>query len=243
MASLAFGGTQLVQAKVGILSAAVGASMLTWLVVRATALMPAPLRLRALVSTAGSLLELAVPVDPKRDHARPGCGTCHPRGVRRLRVPCCGQAEPAIRALLSRRGDLRYVWRHLPLTDVHPHPQLAAEAAEAAARQGRFWQMQEVLLDHQDALAGENLLGYATQTGRDVERFTRDLEGRAGEAKVAEDADSADLGGVSGTPTFFLNGRRHHGAYDLGALSEALSVARAQALIGTGRKPRPPSDG
>jgi len=65
--------------------------------------------------------------------------------------PYCGRAEPVVRELMADYGDLRYVWRHLPLTDVHPHAQLAAEGAEAAAGQGKFWQMHDQLLDHQGA--------------------------------------------------------------------------------------------
>ena len=87
--------------------------------------------------------------------------------------PYCGQAEPVVRELLADFGDVRYVWRHLPLTDVHPHAQLAAEAAEAAAAQGAFWEMHDLLLEHQDALQPRDLLGYAEQLGLDLERFQR----------------------------------------------------------------------
>src|SRR5207247_3202300 len=89
--------------------------------------------------------------------------------------PYCGQAEPVVRELLRDFADVRYVWRHLPLNDVHPHAQLAAEASEAAAEQGAFWEMHDLLLDHQDALAPNDLIGYAEQLGINVERFTNDL--------------------------------------------------------------------
>src|ERR671938_265671 len=135
--------------------------------------------------------------------------------------PYCGQAEPVVRELLRDFGDVRYVWRHLPLNDVHPRAQLAAEAAEAAAAQGAFWEMHDLLLDHQDALEPDDLVGYAEHLGLDVERFADDLRSRAGAARVADDVDSADLSGVSGTPTFFVNGRRHYGAYDIDTLSAA----------------------
>jgi protein-disulfide isomerase len=133
--------------------------------------------------------------------------------------------------LLADFGDVRDVWRHLPLSDVPPQAELAAQAAEAAAAQGAFWEMHELLLGHQDALRAPDLIAYAGQLGLDVERFTDDLRRHTGAARVAEDVDSADLSGVSGTPTFFVNGRRHYGAYDIGTLSAAVRVARARAAI------------
>jgi len=145
--------------------------------------------------------------------------------------PYCGQAEGAIRELLRDFGDVRYVWRHLPLNDVHPRAQLAALAAEAADEQGAFWPMHDLLLEHQDALRPSELAGYAQQLGLDRERFVEDLRGHTGEARIAEDVDSADLSGVSGTPSFFVNGRRHEGAYDINALATAVRAARARALI------------
>jgi protein-disulfide isomerase len=145
--------------------------------------------------------------------------------------PYCGQAEPVVRELLRDFGDVTYVWRHLPLNDVHPNAQQAAEAAEAAAEQGAFWEMHDLLLDHQDALGFDDLLGYAEQLGLDVARFEEDLRTRAGARRVAEDVDSADLSGVSGTPTFFINGIRHYGAYDIATLSGAVKTARARELV------------
>jgi protein-disulfide isomerase len=121
------------------------------------------------------------------------------------------------------------VWRHLPLLDVHPHAQLAAEAAEAAARQGAFWAMHDLLLEHQGALLAPDLVRYAEQLGLDVARFVTDLRNHAGAPRIAQDVDSADISGVSGTPTFFLNGRRHHGAYDIQTLTNAVHLARASA--------------
>jgi len=136
-----------------------------------------------------------------------------------------------VRELLRDFGDVRYVWRHLPLNDVHPHAQAAAEAAEAAARQGAFWEMHDLLLDHQGALTARDLLGYARSLGLDMEKFIADVRRHAGAARVAEDVDSADLSGVSGTPTFFVNGMRHYGAYDLESLSKAVKLAIARAKI------------
>lgn len=126
--------------------------------------------------------------------------------------PYCGQAEPVVRELLADFGDLEYVWRHLPLQDVHPHAQLAAETSEAAAAQGAFWEMYALLLAHQDALRFSDLVRYARQLELDVDRFTDDLRAHVHAGRIAEDVDSADLSSVSGTPTFFINGPRHYGA-------------------------------
>ncbi len=239
IASLAFHGTQLAEAKVGVLSAAVCASALSWLVFRVTALLPKRLRLRALLGTAETIIDLAVPVDPERDHVRgPEKAPVTLVEYGDFECPYCGLAEPVVRELLADYGDLRYVWRHLPLTDVHPHAELAAEATEAAAGQGKFWEMHDQLLDHQGALTAKDLIRYAGELGLNTEQFARDLRQRAGQAKIAEDMDSADLSGVSGTPTFFVNGKRHHGAYDIATLSDAVRAARARVLIGSSRQPR-----
>ena len=128
-------------------------------------------------------------------------------------------------------GEVAYAWRHLPLNDVHPNAQRAAEAAEAAAEQGAFWEMHDLLLDRQDALAYRDLLGYARELGLDVERFEDDLRTRSGAGRIAQDVDSADLSAVSGTPTFFINGLRHYGAYDIATLSAAVKAARARELV------------
>ena len=242
IASLAFGGSQLAEAKVGILSAALCASVLGWAVFRVTALLPKRLRLRALLGTAETITDLAVPVDPERDHIRgPDRAPVTMVEYGDFECPYCGRAEPAVRELLAGSGDLRYVWRHLPLTDVHPHALLAAEAAEAAAAQDKFWQMHDYLLDHQDALTASDLIRYAGETGLDTGRFTADLRNHTGQAKIAADIDSADLSSVSGTPTFFINGKRHHGAYDIATLSGAVRTARAQTLINSRSKLRHPS--
>jgi protein-disulfide isomerase len=131
--------------------------------------------------------------------------------------------------VLAGHGDVRYVWRHLPLNDVHPDAQLAAEAAEAAADQGAFWEMHDLLLQHQDALRPRDLLRYAGDLGLDSERYGEHLRKHAGAARIAEDVDTADLSGVTGTPTFFINGRRHYGSYDITALTSAVLAAKAAA--------------
>jgi Na+/H+ antiporter NhaA len=232
IAALAFHGTQLAEAKVGILSAAVASSALTWVVFRVTALLPKRLRLRALLGTAETIIDLVVPVDPERDHVRgPDKAPVTLVEYGDFECPYCGQAEPVVRELLADYGDLRYVWRHLPLTDVHPHAQLAAEATEAAAKQDKFWEMHDELLLHQDALTAKDLIRHAAELGLNADQFTRDMRERTGQRRVISDVDSADLSGVSGTPTFFINGRRHYGAYDIDTLSAAVQSARARALI------------
>jgi Na+/H+ antiporter NhaA len=232
VATLAFDGRRLDEAKVGILSAAVGAALITWLLFRATALLPRRLRIRALLGTATPLVDLYIDVDSERDHVRgPLEAPVTLVEYGDFECPYCGQAEPIVRELLHDFGDVRYVWRHLPLSDVHPRARLAAEAAEAAADQGAFWEMHDLLLDHQDLLGFGNLVRYAEQLGLDVDRFTNQLQEHAGAARVAEDVDSADLSGVSGTPTFFINGRRHYGAYDIETLKNGVRTARARAAV------------
>jgi len=232
IASLALSGVELAEAKLGILSAALCASGLTWIVFRAVNRLPARPRLRALLGTSDVITDLVVPVDDGRDHIRgPEKAPVTVVEYADFECPYCGLAEPVVRELLRDFGDVRYVWRHLPLNDVHPHAQLAAEATEAAARQGAFWGMHDLLLEHQGALTARDLLGYAGSLGLDTERFGADLRKHAGAARVAEDVDSADLSGVSGTPTFFVNGTRHYGAYDIETLSKAVKLALARTKI------------
>jgi Na+/H+ antiporter NhaA len=232
IATHAFHGVQLEEAKLGVLSAALVASLATWLVFSAASRLPKRLQIRALLGTAEPIIDLAYPVDPERDHIRgPSEAPVTVLEYGDFECPYCGRAEPAVRDLLADFGDVRYVWRHLPLTDVHPHASMAAEAAEAAAEQGAFWELHDQMLDHQDALLDSDLIGYAEELGLDVQRFEDDLRGGGGTTHIAEDVDSADLSGVSGTPTFFINGRRHHGAYDLATLSAEVRAARARAAI------------
>jgi Na+/H+ antiporter NhaA len=229
IADHAFDGTELAQAKLGVLSAALCASVLTWLVFRTTALLPRRLRLRALLGTAETLVDLAVPVDPDRDHMRgPANAPVTIVEYGDFECPFCGQAEPVLRELLRDFGDVRYVWRHLPLSDVHPNAVTAAEASEAAGAQGAFWEMHDMLLERQDRLTVDDLIGYAAELGLDVDRFTDDLDRHAAAGRVAEDVDGADLSNVSGTPTFFINERRHYGAYDIETLTQAARLARAR---------------
>jgi len=232
IASLAFTGERLKEAKVGVLTAALIASTTTWLVFWLTDKLPSRLRNRALLGKVVPLIDLADPVDNERDHIR-GAKNAPVTLVEYgdLECPYCGQAEPIVRELLSAFGDLRYVWRHLPLNDVHPNAQLAAEATEAAALQDAFWEMHDLLLAHQDKLTLPDIMGFADTLGIDIDRFADDLRNRAGAARIAGDVNSADLSGVSGTPTFFINGRRHYGSYGIATLAEAVRSAHADSQV------------
>jgi Na+/H+ antiporter NhaA len=232
IASLAFQGQQLNEAKLGALSTVVLAPLLSFAVIRAIRLLPSELRARQIGRTALDIQDLAEDVDPERDHIRGP----HDARVTLLEYgdfecPYCGRAEHVIRDLLLSVGsDVRYVWRHLPLNDVHPHAQLAAEATEAAAAQGRFWEMHDALLAHQHELLPSELQQHAEALGLDLERFTDDLRTHRHAGRVIADVASADESGVTGTPTFFVNGRRHHGVYDIQALTEAVRAAKRRLV-------------
>jgi Na+/H+ antiporter NhaA len=235
IATLAFHGEALAEAKLGVLTTVIGAPALSWVILRLTSLMPQAMRLRALVGSSELIVDLAVPVDPERDHIRgPEDAAVTLLEYGDLECPYCGQAEQVIRELLSNFGnELRYVWRHLPLNDVHPHAQLAAEAAEAAGAQGKFWDMHDALLANQDELTLRSILAAAERLGLDMDKFRGHLRKRKGSGHIAEDVESADISGVSGTPSFFINGHRHQGAYDIATLSKAVKLAGARANFAT----------
>jgi Na+/H+ antiporter NhaA/protein-disulfide isomerase len=235
IASLAFKGPELAEAKLGILSGAICATALTWVIFHGLDRLPPRTRLRALLGTSSTVTDLAVPVDPERDHIRGPVDNALVTLVEYgdFECPYCGQAEPAVRELFREQASLRFVFRHLPLTEVHQHAQLAAEGAEAADKQGAFWEMHDMLMDHQGALTARDLIGYAGDLGLDTERFAADLRKHVGSARIAEDVDSADLAAVSGTPTFFINGNRYYGAFDLAGLTEAVHAAKGRAVLGT----------
>ncbi|MFF1635861.1 Na+/H+ antiporter NhaA [Leifsonia sp. NPDC058248] len=230
IANLAFTGEQLDQAKLGVLTAALLSAIITFVLFRITAALSAPRRTRALFGETEQLVDLADPVDRRRDHIRgPEDATVTIVEYGDFECPYCGRAEPEVRALLS-DSELRFVWRHLPLVDVHPHARMAAEAAEAASVQGAFWEMHDVLLANQDCLEPEDLRRYAGELGLDVERFESDIESARYLERITEDTTSADLSGVSGTPTFFINGRRHYGPYDVNSLRVAVQAERDLAF-------------
>jgi Na+/H+ antiporter NhaA len=230
IATIALQGSDLQAAKLAILAAAALAPLLTAGVVRGSRLLPVDVRLRAMLGKAESMVDLAVPVDAERDHVRGrGDATVTLVEYGDFECPYCGRAERAITEVLGESADVRYVWRHLPLSDVHVHAQLAAEASEAAAAQGKFWEYHDVLLAHQDALEADDLVRYAEELGLDAERFVDNLSRHAGGKRISDDVDSAEESGVAGTPTFFVNGRRHWGAYDAAGLTRSIKEARARA--------------
>jgi Na+/H+ antiporter NhaA len=233
IAHLAFDGPQLAEAKVGVLAAAILASLVSWAVFRVIARLPAEVRARQALATAEDLLDLSDDVDPERDHIRgPDAAPVTLVEYGDYQCPYCGQAEVVVRELLDEFGDeLRYVWRHLPLNDVHENAQMAAEATEAASAQGAFWPMHDRLLVSQDELSADDLRRHAEELGLDGERFWDELRRREYAERVAEDVASADTSGVAGTPSFFINGRRHQGAYDVDTLSAAVRAARAQTRL------------
>jgi Na+/H+ antiporter NhaA len=144
--------------------------------------------------------------------------------------PFCAKATGAARELRERFGDdLRYVFRHLPLPDVHPHAELAARAAVAADRQGRFWDMHDLLFRHQDELEFEDLVGYAADLELDVEQFVRTIDDEQTARRIRADVASAEASGARGTPTFFIGDRRHTGPYDAETLATELLVSRDRA--------------
>jgi Na+/H+ antiporter NhaA len=236
IADLTFTGERLDHAKVGVLLATVVAPLVAVVVVRLLEWLPEGPFGRLSPDVSAPLVDLAVPVDGERDHVRgPAEAPVTLVEYADFECPFCGRSEPVVRALLAEFGDeLRYVFRHLPLTDVHPHAELAAEAAEAAAAQGRFWDLHDLLFEHQDELEPHELVRHARELGLDVGRFVEELRARVHRGRVLEDIESADASGVAGTPTFFVNGRRHHGAYDLETLSQLVRAAAAAAAERSG---------
>jgi diadenylate cyclase len=161
--------------------------------------------------------------------------------------PYCGRMHPVVKELRERVGErLRLVFRHFPLDSVHPHARRAAEAAEAAAAQGRFWEMHDLLFENQDNL-DESLRRYATGIGLDLARFEDDLAERRHAPRVREDRLDAERSGVEGTPTFFVNGARYEGSLDLEGLLAAVEEAAGGAVVAQGEvrtvaRPEAPPD-
>jgi protein-disulfide isomerase len=140
--------------------------------------------------------------------------------------PHCGRAYPIIKEVQRRLGSqLQFVFRNFPLAEIHSHAEHAAEAAEAAAGQGRFWEMHDAIFEHQKALDDRHLVQYATAVGIDEQQFQHDLSSHAYERRVREDFVGGIRSGVNGTPTFFINGVRHDDAWDLDTLTQALLAA------------------
>ncbi len=140
--------------------------------------------------------------------------------------PYCGEAQRTIEAVQQRLGGhLRFAFRNFPLVDAHPYAEGAAEAAEAAAAQGKFWEMHDLLYDNQNALDQADLLRYAKQLDLDVDRFRQDVESHRYHERIKEDVQSGEESGIPGTPTFFINGELYQGSPDVDSMVAALQQA------------------
>jgi protein-disulfide isomerase len=212
------------QATVGVLLAGVLSGLLGWALFKAAAVFLGE-------RTATRPMILARPVDVTRDHIfGPVDAPLTLVEYGDFECPFCGRVTGVVSEVRERLGDeVRYVFRNLPLPDVHEHAEQAANAAEAAAAQGQFWAMHDLLFQHQDQLETEDLLGYAARLGLDVEVFARDLSEGRHAARVREDVADAEASGARGTPTFFVNGRRHVGAWDAEHLLAALTAKPEEA--------------
>jgi protein-disulfide isomerase len=170
-----------------------------------------------------------MPVTDDRDHIQGPAGaavTLVEYGD--YECPYCGAAYPIIKEVQARMGArLRFVFRNFPITTSHPHAEQAAEAAEAAAAQDRFWEMHDLLYENQERLRADDLRAYAEKLELDVEAFGKELAEHVHVARVHEDFMSGVRSGVNGTPTFYANGVRHDGSYDLETLLSALERAAA----------------
>ncbi len=171
---------------------------------------------------------LALPVSDRDHILAPETATVTLVEYGDYECPYCGLAHPIVKELLRRFGDqLRFVFRHFPLIQVHPHAEHAAQAAEAAGRQGKFWEMHDYLFEHQDALDDANLVLYAIDLNLDLPRFEQDFGDPAIIEHIREDLLSGIQSGVNGTPTFFINGVRHDGSFDLDTMLAAIEDAAA----------------
>jgi protein-disulfide isomerase len=172
---------------------------------------------------------LTLPVTEGRDHIRgPADAPVTLLEYGDYECPYCGAAYPIIKEVQARIGEnLRFVFRNFPITTSHPHAEQAAEAAEAAAAQGKFWEMHDRLYENQSRLGDGDLLRYAEELGLDVARFDRELAEHVHAARVREDFMSGVRSGVNGTPSFYINDLRYDDSYDLETLLSALARAAA----------------
>ncbi|UFS59265.1 Na+/H+ antiporter NhaA [Subtercola endophyticus] len=222
------------EARVGVLAATVIAFVLGWAVFRVVDKVQPPSKMS---------LVLARPVDAKRDHFRgPIDAPMQLVEYGDFECPFCSRATGSIDEVRAHFGsDLLYVWRHLPLTKVHPHATLAARASEAAALQGKFFIYGPTMFAHQDALELDDLLAYAVSLGMDVDRFEEDMRSSEVVNRVRDDVIDAELMDVHSTPTFFVNGKRHRGPYDAASLIRELNASRTDRAGGPA-DPAQPAD-
>jgi protein-disulfide isomerase len=172
---------------------------------------------------------LTMPVSEERDHVQ-GAGDAPLTLVEYgdFECPYCGAAYPIVKEIQRMMGErMRFAFRQFPITTSHPHAEAAAEAAEAAAQQGAFWEMHDRLFENQKRLRDEDLLSYAAELRLDVDRFRRELAEHLHADRVHEDFFSGVRSGVNGTPTFFINGARHDDSFDIDTLLNALEAAAA----------------
>jgi protein-disulfide isomerase len=169
---------------------------------------------------------LATPVTEDRDHIQgPADAAVTLVEYGDYECPYCGAAYPIIKEVQTRMGErLRFVFRNFPITTSHPHAEQAAEGAEAAAAQGKFWEMHDLLYENQKRLGDDDLRAYAESIALDVERFDKELAENVHAARVREDFMGGVRSGVNGTPTFYINGVRHDDAYDVETLLAALGA-------------------
>jgi len=170
---------------------------------------------------------LTSPVSEERDHVQgPADAAVTLVEYGDYECPYCGAAYPIVKEVQARMGSrLRFVFRNFPIATSHPHAEQAAEAAEAAAAQGRFWEMHDLLYENQKRLRDQDLLGYADQLDLDLDSFDRELVEHVHAARVHEDFMSGVRSGVNGTPTFYIAGVRYDDSYDLETLFAALERA------------------
>ena len=174
---------------------------------------------------------LTAPVSEDRDHIQgPADAPVTLVEYGDYQCPYCGAAHRSVQEVQARMGNrLRFVFRNFPISTSHPRAEQAAEAAEAAAAQGRFWPMHDLIFENQKRLSDRDLRDYAEQVGLDLERFDAELAEHVHAARVHEDFMSGVRSGVNGTPTFFVNGARHDDSYDVETLLAALELAAASA--------------
>jgi protein-disulfide isomerase len=173
---------------------------------------------------------LTMPVTEDRDHIQgPADAAATLVQYGDYECPYCGAAYPIIKDVQARMGErLRFVFRNFPITTSHPHAERAAEAAETAAAQGKFWEMHDLLYENQKRLRDQDLHAYAEQLGLDVERFDQEMAAQAHADRIHEDFMSGVRSGVNGTPTFYINGVRHDDSYDSETLISTLERATVE---------------